>query len=297
MRAHILLVGLLLYTHALVAQPTDGSVGTTNATVKVPKPSISIVEAAAKGDLEKVKQHLAAGTDSNDRDGEHDSTALHAAAYHGRLEVVKFLIENKADINAHNRHEQTPLDVAWHDHENPDKFSGDDQRAKRNTAELIREKGGHEGDGRRGGFPWWILSFLPCLIPILFVAGILYAIKTKPKAEAMPTPTKKFIVVTSPTIPGKKIVRTLGLVRGNTIRARHVGKDIMAGLRNIVGGEVTEYAKLLAESREQALDRMLVEAEGLGATGIVSVAFTTSVIMGGAAEMMAYGTAVVIEDE
>ena len=113
----------------------------------------------------------------------------------------------------------------------------------------------------------------------------------------MPTPTKKFIVVTSPTIPGKKIVRTLGLVRGNTIRARHVGKDIMAGLRNIVGGEVTEYAKLLAESREQALDRMLVEAEGLGANGIVSVAFTTSVIMGGAAEMMAYGTAVVVEDE
>ena len=156
----------------------------------------------------------------------------------------------------------------------------------------------HEGEYRReGSFPWWILSFLPCLIPILFVAGIIYAIKTKPKAEAMPTPTKKFIVVTSPTIPGKKIVHTLGLVRGNTIRARHVGKDIMAGLRNIVGGEVTEYAKLLAESREQALDRMLGEAEGLGANGIVSVAFTTSVIMGGAAEMMAYGTAVVIEDE
>ena len=297
MRAHILLVGLLLYTHALVAQPTNGSAGTTNDAVKVPKPSISIVEAAANGDLENVKAHLAAGTDINDRDGEHDSTALHAAAYHGRLEVVKFLIENKADINAHNRHEQTPLDVAWHDHENEEKFSGDDRRAKRETAEFIKSKGGHGGGDRRGGFPWWILSFLPCLIPILFVTGILYAIKTKPKDQAMPTPTKKLIVVTSPTIPGKKIVRTLGLVRGNTIRARHVGKDIMAGLRNIVGGEVTEYAKLLAESREQALDRMLVEAEGLGANGIVSVAFTTSVIMGGAAEMMAYGTAVVIEDE
>ena len=105
------------------------------------------------------------------------------------------------------------------------------------------------------------------------------------------------IVVTTPTIPEKTIIRTIGLVRGNTIRARHVGKDIMAVCRNIVGGEVNEYAKLLAESREQALDRMLVEAEGLGANAIVSVAFTTSVIMGGAAEMMAYGTAVVVADE
>ena len=103
------------------------------------------------------------------------------------------------------------------------------------------------------------------------------------------------LVVTSPEIPGRKIVRTLGLVRGNTIRARHVGKDIMAGLRNLVGGEVTEYAKLLAESREQALDRMLADAEKLGANGISSMAFTTSVIMGGAAEMMAYGTAVIVE--
>ena len=108
---------------------------------------------------------------------------------------------------------------------------------------------------------------------------------------------KEILVVTSPEIPGRKVVRTLGLVSGNTIRARHVGKDIMAGLRNLVGGEVIEYGKLLSESREQALDRMLVEAEGLGANGIVSVAFTTSVIMGGAAEMMAYGTAVVVEDE
>ena len=73
------------------------------------------------------------------------------------------------------------------------------------------------------------------------------------------------LVVTSPEIPGKRIVRTLGLVAGNTIRARHIGKDIMAGLRNVVGGEVTEYAKLLAESREQALDRMKAKAEALGA--------------------------------
>jgi uncharacterized protein YbjQ (UPF0145 family) len=86
-------------------------------------------------------------------------------------------------------------------------------------------------------------------------------------------------------------------VSGNTIRARHVGKDIMAGLRNLVGGEVIEYGKLLSESREQALDRMKAKAEKLGANAVISLQFQTSVIMGGAAEMMAYGTAVVIEDE
>jgi len=107
--------------------------------------------------------------------------------------------------------------------------------------------------------------------------------------------TKKIIVVTTPEIPGKNIVRTLGLVRGNTIRARHVGRDIMAGLRNLVGGEVTEYAKLLAESREQALDRMVEQAEELGANAVIGLQFQTSVIMGGAAEMMAYGTAVMVE--
>ena len=107
--------------------------------------------------------------------------------------------------------------------------------------------------------------------------------------------TTKITLVTTPTLPGKTIVRTLGLVRGNTIRARHVGKDIMAGLRNLVGGEVTEYAKLLAESREQALDRMVDQAEELGANAIIGLQFQTSVIMSGAAEMMAYGTAVVVE--
>ena len=103
------------------------------------------------------------------------------------------------------------------------------------------------------------------------------------------------ILVTTPNVPEKTVVRTLGLVRGNTIRARHVGKDIMAALRNLVGGEVTEYAKLLAESREQALDRMIAEAEKLDANAIIGIQFQTSVIMGGAAEMMAYGTAVIIE--
>ena len=105
------------------------------------------------------------------------------------------------------------------------------------------------------------------------------------------------ILVTSETVAGKRIVKSLGLVRGNTVRARHLGKDIMAGLRNIVGGEVHEYAKLIAESREQALDRMVAEAEGLGANAVIAVRFTTSVMMGGAAELLAVGTAVVVEDD
>ena len=104
------------------------------------------------------------------------------------------------------------------------------------------------------------------------------------------------IVVTSENIPGKRIVRTLGLVRGNTIRARHIGKDIMAGLRSIVGGEIHEYAKLIAEAREQSIDRMVAEAKQLGANGVVAARFTTSVIMGGAAELLAVGTAVVVEE-
>ena len=106
---------------------------------------------------------------------------------------------------------------------------------------------------------------------------------------------RKMTVVTTPNIPGKNVVRTLGLVRGNTIRARHVGKDIMAAMRNLVGGEVTEYAKLLAESREQALDRMTEQAEELGANAVIGLQFQPSVVMGGAAEMMAYGTAVFVE--
>ncbi|MCY4060561.1 MAG: YbjQ family protein [Gammaproteobacteria bacterium] len=105
------------------------------------------------------------------------------------------------------------------------------------------------------------------------------------------------IVVTTETVPGKRIVKTLGLVRGNTVRARHIGKDILATLRNIVGGEVHEYAKLISESREQALDRMVAEAGSLGANAVVATRFTTSMMMGGAAELLAVGTAVVVEDD
>ena len=105
------------------------------------------------------------------------------------------------------------------------------------------------------------------------------------------------IVVNTDTITGKQISETLGLVRGNTIRARHLGRDIVAGLRTIVGGEIHEYAKLMAESREQSIDRMVAEATELGADAVVNVRFTTSVIIGGAAEMLAYGTAVKLKDE
>ena len=100
---------------------------------------------------------------------------------------------------------------------------------------------------------------------------------------------------TTETIEGRKIIKHLGLVRGNTIRARHLGRDIMAGLRNIVGGEITDYTKMMAESREQALDRMIENAQNLGANAIVGIKFTTSMIMSMASEILAYGTAVVIE--
>ena len=105
------------------------------------------------------------------------------------------------------------------------------------------------------------------------------------------------IVITSDTISGKKVNRSLGLVRGNTIRARHLGKDILAMFRMMVGGEVHEYTKMLAEAREQAIDRMIEEAHTLGANAIVTVRFMTSMVASGAAEILCYGTAVVLEDE
>ena len=103
------------------------------------------------------------------------------------------------------------------------------------------------------------------------------------------------IITTSHAIANKKITRTLGLVRGNTIRARHVGKDLKAAFRHIIGGEIAEYTKLMGESREQALDRMVLQAEDLVANAIISARFSTAMIMGGAAEILAYGTAVVVE--
>ena len=102
------------------------------------------------------------------------------------------------------------------------------------------------------------------------------------------------IITTQDELADYEITETSGLVKGNTIRARHVGKDIMAGLRNLVGGEITEYTKMLAESREQAIDRMVASAESLGADAIVAMRFTTSTVMQGSAELLAYGTAVKI---
>jgi uncharacterized protein YbjQ (UPF0145 family) len=103
------------------------------------------------------------------------------------------------------------------------------------------------------------------------------------------------IMVSCDEIPGKRIIKTLGLVRGNTIRARHIGHDIMAILRGLIGGEIVDYTKMIAEAREQALDRMMAEAEKLGANAIVAVRFGTAETMASAAEILAYGTAVVIE--
>ncbi len=105
------------------------------------------------------------------------------------------------------------------------------------------------------------------------------------------------ITTTSSTLAGKRVVKTLGMVTGNSVRARHVGKDILAVFKNIVGGEIEEYTKLLAESREQSLDRMIARATELGANAVVDVRFGTSQIMGAAAEILAYGTAVVVADD
>jgi uncharacterized protein YbjQ (UPF0145 family) len=104
------------------------------------------------------------------------------------------------------------------------------------------------------------------------------------------------IVVTTNEIAGKEIVRSLGLVKGNTIRARHIGRDIAATLRHIVGGEISDYTKMLAESREQCLDRMIEDAKKMGANAVVGVRFSTSYMMQGAAELVVYGTAVLVED-
>ena len=103
------------------------------------------------------------------------------------------------------------------------------------------------------------------------------------------------IVTTLETVPGKDIKKHFGLVQGNTIRAKHVGRDLMAGLKNIFGGELKGYTELLSESRQQATDRMIEQANLLGANAILNVRYSTSSITQGAAELYAYGTAVVVE--
>ena len=257
-----------------------------------PKPASlmgDIWTAARKGDLTALQQHIDAGIDIEDRDEEHKATPLHHAAYFGQLEAVKWLVEKGAEKNARNNDESTPLDAAYARMES-DEFDSDARKAKQEVGEYLDSIGAEKKEDLWFG----LLCCFSC--PALFVFGILYAAYTKPKPEEIPTPSKPIMVTTSPQIAGKKVVRTIGLVRGNTIRARHLGRDIMAGLRNIVGGEVSEYGKLLAESREQALDRMLAQADELGANAVIGLQFQTSVVMEGAAEMMAFGTAVVVED-
>ena len=100
------------------------------------------------------------------------------------------------------------------------------------------------------------------------------------------------IVTMGETVPGREVEQIIGTVKGNTVRTRFFGRDIMAALRNLVGGEVPEYTKLMAEAREQALDRMIAQAQGQGADAIINMRVTTSMIMGGSAELLAYGTAV-----
>ena len=103
------------------------------------------------------------------------------------------------------------------------------------------------------------------------------------------------IVVSTDFVQGRNIVKVIGLAKGNTIRARHVGRDIAAGLKNLLGGEIRDYTKMMAESREQALDRMIEDAQNQGANAVINVRFSTSMIMQSASEILAYGTAVVVE--
>ena len=104
------------------------------------------------------------------------------------------------------------------------------------------------------------------------------------------------IVVNTETIPGTRILELKGLVQGNTIRAKHVGRDIAASLKNIVGGELKGYTELLTEARRQSMERMIAQAQQLGADAVVNVRFTTSAVSSGAAELYAYGTAVTLQD-
>ncbi len=100
------------------------------------------------------------------------------------------------------------------------------------------------------------------------------------------------LMTNTETIPGREILEVLDIVRGSTVRARHVGHDFMAGLKTIVGGEIEEYTRLMADAREQAIDRMIADAERLGADAIINVRFSTAMVMAGSAEILAYGTAV-----
>lgn len=116
-------------------------------------------------------------------------------------------------------------------------------------------------------------------------------------ADLAQRPAGAMMITTIDSVPNYRVVRVLGLVRGNTVRTRNVGMDILAGFRNLVGGEVSQYTAMLAQSREQSLDRLRAEALALGANAVVGLRITTSTVMAGAAEILAYGTAVIIEPD
>ena len=118
---------------------------------------------------------------------------------------------------------------------------------------------------------------------------------TQRSSDLANRPSDSLLVCSAETVSGYRVVRTIGIVRGNTIRTRHLGNDIIAAFKTLVGGEISEYTKMLAEAREQALDRMRAEAVERGANAVVSVRFTTSTVLQGAAEILAYGTAVELE--
>ncbi len=114
-------------------------------------------------------------------------------------------------------------------------------------------------------------------------------------AALQPSPAGTMLLTTCDDVPGHRVARVLGMVRGNTVRARNVGVDFLAGLKSLVGGEISDYTTMLAQSREQSIDRMRAEALQLGANAVLTVRFTTSAVMQGAAEILVYGTAVVLE--
>ena len=117
----------------------------------------------------------------------------------------------------------------------------------------------------------------------------------RPPCNIDPDSGEEMIITTAATIAGRRIVNTIGLVRGNTVRARHAGRDIMAGLKTLVGGEIVSYTEMMEEARREAVERLIADAEGQGANAVTDVRFSTASIMGGAAEILAYGTAVVTE--
>jgi uncharacterized protein YbjQ (UPF0145 family) len=146
----------------------------------------------------------------------------------------------------------------------------------------------HFVSGRRSHVFWSssLFLFIPCCDLILVT-------------QQIPLTTingEKMLITNIETIPGAKVVKHLGLVQGSTVRAKHIGRDLMAGLKNIVGGELKGYTELLEDSRKQATERMIRQAESIGANAIVNVRFSTSSVAQGAAELYVYGTAVILED-